>query len=122
MPHQASTFGHVLVRALGGAMVVFLLVCAYVLLAQVLAVRDVQPDRSAGLDSVSRHPEWRPGHARRFSGCVDIAAWTHPDVPVSVVAVEDSGRVTKMAFDEAFRRVATPSPADDVWTIGACVR
>lgn len=60
--------------------------------------------------------------ARRFSGCVEIAAWTHPDVPVGVVVVDDSGKVTKMAFDKAFRRVTTPSPADDVWTIGACVR
>jgi hypothetical protein len=122
MPRRATRFRQVLLRAVGGAMLVFLLVCAYVIPAQILAVRGVEPDRSAGLDSVSQHPEWGPGHARRFSGCVDIAAWTHPDVPVSVVVVDDSGTVTKMAFDQAFRRVTTPSPADDVWTIGACVR
>ncbi len=122
MPRTATTLRRRLVGALGGATLMFLLVCAYVIPSQILAVRAADGDGSSRLDSVSRHPDWGARHARRFSGCVDIAAWTRPGVPSSVVVVRSSGRVAKMAFDEAFRRVTTHSPADDVWTIGACVR
>lgn len=119
------TFAQTLVRSLATAGLFYGLVAAYFVPATLLS-GDGRPDeippghQSTQISRLAQQPTWRTEHRERFPGCVGVGAWTVDRVPTSVVVVRRSGAAQQMAFDEAFRRARTTSPADDVWTIGAC--
>lgn len=124
MHRRQRTFAELLTRSLAAAGLLYGLIFAYVVPANLLAqkydvpIREV-PDANP-LGRVMEDPGWRPAHAARFPGCVDVARWTSSSSPATVVVVRRNGALLRMSFDEAYRRATSASAADDVWTIGAC--
>ena len=125
---ERPTFGHLLVRTLASAGLLYGLV-ATALAGVVLAdggdrlgdrIDGGAGHRSAAVSEVAQRPMWGAADRRRFPDCVDIATWTVEHVPASVVVVRRGGATVRMSFDEAFRRASSTRPGDDVWTIGAC--
>jgi hypothetical protein len=124
MHRRQRTFAELLTRSLATAGVLYALVFVYAVPVSLLAhsaVRPghIEPDVSP-LTRVTERPGWRSGHADRFPGCVDVAKWAASAVPATVVVVRRDGDLQRMPFGEAYRRATSASPADDVWTIGAC--
>ncbi len=124
MRRRQRSFVELLVRSLAFSGLLYAVVFVYAVQATLLspdsgASASVDPGPGA-LDQLSALPTWRPVHAKRFPGCVDMARWTQSHVPASVVVVRRDGDLARLQFDEAFRRAKSPSSADDVWTIGAC--
>jgi hypothetical protein len=124
MRRRQKTFGELLTRSLAVAGLLYAVVIAYAVPTSLLAEVPGRPSPSVpGANPLSRttdHPTWKPAHAERFPGCVDMARWEASAVPSTVVVVRRRGDLQRISFDEAFRRATSASAADDVWTIGAC--
>jgi hypothetical protein len=124
MRRRQRTFAELLTRSLAASGLLYALVIAYAVPATVIAGATGGPEPfGSGASSLTRvidHPVWRPAHARRFPGCIDMARWTASIVPTTVVVVRRDGDLERMDFDEAFRRATSPSAGDDVWAVGAC--
>jgi hypothetical protein len=124
MRRRRRSFTELLTRSLALAGLAYALVIAYAVPATVFFDRPSRPAPSyPGASHLSQEtdvPAWRPTHAKRFPGCVDMASWPGTDVPTSVVVVRRDGQLRRISFDEAFDRATSTSAADDVWTIGAC--
>lgn len=124
MHRRQRTFAEMLTRSLATAGLLYALVFAYAVPATLRAEGADQPGLAgpdtSSLSGLTDHPAWRPAHANRFPGCIDMAKWASSQVPDAVVVVRRDGGLTRMSFDEAFRRANSGSLADDVWTIGAC--
>lgn len=124
MHRRRRTLVELLTRSLAASGFVYAMVLAYVLPAALLNQQPVQPlhvrPAPSSLDQVTGLPKWKPAHAKRFPGCIDMARWSESQVPATVVVVRRDGDLARVHFDEAFRRATSSSAADDVWTIGAC--
>lgn len=123
MRRRQRTLAELLTRSLAVSGLLYALVIVYAVPATLLADAPTAEGRDRGSGWLSRlddHPTWRPAHAERFPGCVDMALWDGPEVPGDVVVVGRDGEATRMSFDEAFQRATGSSGTDDVWTIGAC--
>lgn len=124
MHRRQRTFVELLTRSLAAAGLLYGLVFAYVVPANLMAQQydlPMQQGPEASPSSrVKDEPRWMPAHADRFPGCVDVARWPSETGPASVVVVRRNGDLQRMSFDEAYRRATSDSAADDVWTIGAC--
>lgn len=122
MQRSQRTFLQLLTRSLAVSGLVYALVIAYAV-PVTLAGQEADGRLSLGegaRSSLRAEPSWQPSHTRRFRDCVDIERWTSAHVPSTVVVVARDGALRRMSFDEAFRRVTSPSGADDVRTVGAC--
>lgn len=63
-------------------------------------------------------PVWGHEHAEQYPGC----APTLPEgvIPATVVAVDLTGEVSRMAFDKAWTATHNDNAADNVWIVGMC--
>lgn len=124
MHRRQRTLVELLTRSLAAAGLLYGLIFAYVVPANLMAQQYEVPMRRAPHASPSSRvmdePRWKPAHADRFPGCVDVARWPSETGPASVVVVRRNGDLQRMSLDEAYRRATSDSAADDVWTIGAC--
>jgi hypothetical protein len=124
MHRRQRTFVELLTRSLAAAGLLYASIVVYAVPAYLLGESggrsgSTGPDVSA-LNQEAVPRAWRPTHADRFPGCVDMAHWAGSEVPATVVVMRRDGEVRRMPFDEAFRRATSVSAADDVFTIGAC--
>ncbi len=124
MHRRQRTLVELLTRSLAAAGLLYGLIFAYVVPANLMAQQYEVPMQRAPHASPSNRvmgePRWKPAHAVRFPGCVDVARWPSETGPDSVVVVRRNGDLQRMSFEEAYRRATSDSAADDVWTIGAC--
>lgn len=124
MHRRQRTFAELLTRSLATAGLLYALIFVYAVPATLLGQASGRPGQlspgTRSLTKATNWPSWRPAHAERFPGCVDMARWRPPHAPTTVVVVRHDGRVQRMPFGEAYSRATSASAADDVWTIGAC--
>lgn len=118
---RRPTFPETLTRSLARSGLVYALVAVLLVSAASIAGDSTSRPGGSGVSSHAwSHPSWEPAYEARFPGCVDVETWTGLEVPTAVVVVRRAGDVVRMRFDEAYERARTSSPADDVWTVGAC--
>lgn len=116
MSQRARGFTTVLVRAGVVPALAFLAVVLSLVGSRVIAANTSASDARDGVRPSP--PHWQAAYSRRFPGCVATVLWPAHERPVAFVVKHPSGRVTRIAVDEAVRRARTD--ADRVWTIGAC--
>lgn len=97
----------------------------FILMEAISGVQAPAPDFTQGAEAAVVIPTWADVAAdfprcEQERGGLPLSTQVWPSA--FVVADADTGEVTKVSVDAAWKRITDDNPANDVWTLGACPR